>query len=510
MALVPLLDPWRALVDPVALRFLLARDLLPIPRIRTNRPPQEFLLNRFLFKLCLGLITYVSPHLTLAVTVVPESACHQYPVDAYGQPTPTWFYSHHMHQQPHPPHTPHPPAPAAQGPPHPLSPRNPPPSLPPGTPTMAHTVPHPPHTPQPPPSHTHQPSSSISLSSPPPTPSTTTAPSARALNTSASAFVPTSRQPKPIVIKNEDGTEVNLEALKKHSPQPPTVPIPPPSPGTTSRRTASVRIESEESKRKREEQARLEQEKKDAEERAKKEEEERHRMEEEEAKRKEEEAKQREEEEKRERERLRQEEEEKERLRVEEEERKRKEEEVRLEEERKQAEKEKEEQERADREAEERRQQETLKSEEARLEAEEAQDVVESSREDSKEHEEGEVVENGEIVETHVNGDLTSKPPKALKEALRIDTSSMPPPLEIPRKRPGPLDIHAARRDMSAAPLSALATARNIERLQDIDYPEGVKSPREDLNKDAKDGKFRYLNVVHDLSRLFTFLQIRP
>ena len=62
-----------------------------------------------------------------------------------------------------------------------------------------------------------------------------------------------------------------------------------------------------------------------------------------------------------------------------------------------------------------------------------------------------------------------------------------------------------------SAPLSVFATAKNIERLQDIEYPEGVKSPREDLNKDAKYGKFRYLNVVHDLlSRLFTFLQIRP
>ncbi|KAI9568879.1 armadillo-type protein [Boletus coccyginus] len=354
-----------------------------------------------------------------------------------------------MHQQPHPPHTSHPPPPSTQGPPHPvmpLSPRNPPPSLPPGTPTMTHAVPHPPHTPQPPSSHSHQPSSSISISSPPPTPSTTTA---RSLNTHASTFVPTSRPPKAIVIKNEDGMEVDLEALKKHSPQPPTVPIPPPSPVTTSRRTASVRIESEESKRKREEQARLEQEKKD------------------EAKRKEE-AKRREEEEKREQERIQKEEEEKERLRLEED-RKRKEE-VRLEEERRRAEKEKEDQERAEREAEERRQQEALRLEEAELEAEEAQDVVESPSEDSKEPEEGEVVENGEVLETQVNGDFT----------------------KIPRRRPGPLDINAAKRDMSTPPLSALATARNIERLQDIEYPEGIRSPKEDLNKDAKDGKFRY------------------
>ncbi|KAG9312204.1 hypothetical protein JVU11DRAFT_7502 [Chiua virens] len=404
----------------------------------------------------------------------------------------------------HPSHTPHPPVTATQGPPHsamPLSPRNPPPNLPPGTPTMTHAVPHPPHTPQPPPSHTHQPSSSINISSPPPTPSTTTGPSARSLNTSASAFVPTSRPPKAITIKNEDGTEVNIEALKKHSPQPPTVPIPPPSPVTSSRRTASVRIESEESKRKREEQARLEQEKKEAEEQAKRDEEEQKRREEEEARRRVEEEVKRKEEEEREQEieRLRKEEEQ-ERLRLEEEERRRKEV-ARLEEERKKAEKE--EQERADREAEERRQQEEIRREEAQLEAEESQDVVESPIQESKEPEEGEVVENGEIVETHVNGDSTSKPSKAPKEGLRIDTSSMPPPLEIPRRRPGPLDINAAKRDMSAPPLSALVTAKNIERLQDIEYPEGVKSPREDLNKDAKDGKFRY-----DRDFLMQFMQL--
>jgi Eukaryotic translation initiation factor 4G1 len=132
-----------------------------------------------------------------------------------------------------------------------------------------------------------------------------------------------------------------------------------------------------------------------------------------------------------------------------------------------------------------------LQNEAAQVVAEEALDTVESPIEDFKEPEEGEVVENGKIVETQVNGDSISKAPK---EVLRIDTSSMPPPLEIPRRRPGPLDIGAAKRDLSAAPLSALATARNIERLQDIEYPEGVRSPREDLNKDAKDGKFRYPN----------------
>ncbi|KAH0834282.1 hypothetical protein J3R83DRAFT_11650 [Lanmaoa asiatica] len=266
------------------------------------------------------------------------------------------------------------------------------------------------------------------------------------------SFVPASRAPKAIVIKNEDGMEVNLEALKKHSLQPPIVPIPPPSSFTTSRRTASVRIESEKSKRKRVGQARLEQERRDAEEWAKRKGEERKRMEEEEAKRKEGAAKRKEEEE-REKARLWKEEEEMEWLRLEAEERKRKEEQARLEEERKRAEKKREEQDRADRKAEERWQQEALRRE-AELEAEEAQDVVESPSENSKEPGEGEVIENGEIVERQVNGDSTSKPQKGLKEASRIGTSS---PLEIPRRRPGPLDINAAKRDMSALPLSALS-----------------------------------------------------
>ncbi|KAF9222487.1 hypothetical protein BS17DRAFT_708821 [Gyrodon lividus] len=427
---------------------------------------------------------------------------YYYPVDPYGQPAPSWYYtSHAMHQQPHPPHTPHPSAPTPQGPPHPgmaMSPRNPPPTLPPGTPTMMHAVPHRPHTPQLPPPHTHQPSGSIGLSSPPPTPSTATGPGIRSLNTNASTFVPTSRPPKPIVIKNEDGTEVNLESLKKHSPQPPTVPIPPASPVTTSRRTASVRIESEEAKRKREEQARLEQEKREAVARAEREEQERKRKEEEEAKRiEEEEAKRKEEDEK---ERLQKEEEEKERSRFEEEQRNRKEEEARLEEQRKQVQEEKE---RAEREAEERQRKEVLERQEAQLEAEEAQDTLDSPVEESKEPEEGEVIENGELEEPHVNGDSVSKPAKAQKEVLRIDTSSMPPPLELPRRRPGPLDISAAKRDNSTAPLSALVTAKNIERLQDVEYPEGVRSPREDLNKDAKDGKFRY-----DRDFLMQFMQI--
>lgn len=38
---------------------------------------------------------------------------------------------------------------------------------------------------------------------------------------------------------------------------------------------------------------------------------------------------------------------------------------------------------------------------------------------------------------------------------------------------------------------SALATARNIQDIYQIQYPEGIKSPKPELNANAKDGKFR-------------------
>jgi translation initiation factor 4G len=158
-------------------------------------------------------------------------------MDPYNQPQHPWYYimpSSHMHQQPHQ-HDPHT-APPHQPDPLPTSPRPAAPPLP-GTPTMAHTVPHSPHNPQPP-----------SLSSPPPTPSTSNVPNALRLTTNASTFVP-----RPPTIKSEDGMEVTLDAFKKHSPkspQPPTVPIAPPSPVVTNR--WSIRIESEDTKRLRE------------------------------------------------------------------------------------------------------------------------------------------------------------------------------------------------------------------------------------------------------------------
>ncbi|KAI5982485.1 ARM repeat-containing protein [Pisolithus albus] len=62
---------------------------------------------------------------------------------------------------------------------------------------------------------------------------------------------------------------------------------------------------------------------------------------------------------------------------------------------------------------------------------------------------------------------------------------------EFARRRPESQD-NAAKIDSSAPPLSALLTARNIDRLDEVEYPEGIRSPKTELNQNAKDGKFRY------------------
>ncbi|KAF9243245.1 hypothetical protein BU15DRAFT_72432 [Melanogaster broomeanus] len=450
-AQAPNLERWQAQVDPVALQFLLVRDLLLIPPIPIQPPPAGV------------------PPQQVPMQPMPWNG---YYYDSYGQPTPSWFYSMH---QPHHPHASHPPAPV------------------------------PPHSAL----RQYQCHILLSLLHP----RLQQALVSVTLNTNASAFVPT--RPAKVVIKNEEGMEVNLESLKKHIAELHLS-------GLRARRRsrrreeqarreqemkeAEVRTrreeeeerkrrEEEETKRKEKEEANRREEeevKRRAEEEAKRREEEAKRKEEEEAKRKEEqEAKRKEEEEK---ERLRKEEEEKERLRLEEE--RKREEDARLEEERMKAQEEKE---RAEREAQELQQKEDLEREEAQLEAEETHATIESPVEESREPEEGEVIENGEeIEEPHVNGHSVSKPTKALKEALRIDTSSMPPPLEIPRRRPGPLDINAAKRDISTAPLSALATAKNIERLQDVEYPEGVMSPCEDLNQGRKRRQVQFMQICKE------------
>ncbi|KAG2153180.1 hypothetical protein DEU56DRAFT_698218, partial [Suillus clintonianus] len=66
------------------------------------------------------------------------------------------------------------------------------------------------------------------------------------------------------------------------------------------------------------------------------------------------------------------------------------------------------------------------------------------------------------------------------------------PPTEISRRRPGPLDIASAEGDVSAPPPSVLLTARVIENLSEVAYPEGIKRPNVELNANVRDGRFRY------------------
>jgi translation initiation factor 4G len=96
----------------------------------------------------------------------------------------------------------------------------------------------------------------------------------------------------------------------------------------------------------------------------------------------------------------------------------------------------------------------------------------------------------------HVLEESPAKPSE--KEPLRIDTS-IPSP-EHQRKRPGPLNLQATINTSVAPPLpSALATARHIEDINRITYPQGIKSPRLELNVNTQKGKFRYVLNLHVL-----------
>ncbi|KAF8911486.1 hypothetical protein CPB84DRAFT_1722762 [Gymnopilus junonius] len=460
---------------------------------------------------------------------IPWGGYYQYPPD---QPhyMYTGWYPQPMPMQP--PHTQHQPPPGQHIPPHgamPMSPRNPPSSLQnPATPTLSHALPTPVHAPHPPPVLSHASNSIGGLTSPPPTPSSASIPSNR-LSANVNTFVPRAR----VTLKKEDGTEVNLEKLKVQqgtAPAAPTATSSPQSstyrqgsPGTPNRRPASIRIESEDQRKLRlaEEEAKEKEKtraKAEAEEKVRKakEEEERKAKEEEERKKKEQES---------EKERIRKEEEEKkERLRKEEEARLRKEAEereaqrLREEEERKRKEAEeaeakriaeekakKEEEahlqkEREEKEAVEKSEKERLakeaEAEKLRLEQEAAAKAQEKPAEaeaDGKSEstmEEGEVTEEGQEVEIPA----TAQDGKdRLKEGLRIDTTTgAVSPTTERRQRPGPLDLSVAKKANIPAPQTALATARIITDISTVQYPEGVLSPRPELNENAKAGKYRY------------------
>ena len=60
------------------------------------------------------------------------------------------------------------------------------------------------------------------------------------------------------------------------------------------------------------------------------------------------------------------------------------------------------------------------------------------------------------------------------------------------KKRPTRLDFSNTK-PTSPSPPSALATARPIEDLESVSYPEGVLSPNTELNIGAKKGTFRHV-----------------
>ncbi|KAI6119117.1 hypothetical protein EDD16DRAFT_1439992, partial [Pisolithus croceorrhizus] len=60
------------------------------------------------------------------------------------------------------------------------------------------------------------------------------------------------------------------------------------------------------------------------------------------------------------------------------------------------------------------------------------------------------------------------------------------------RRQPGPPAINAAKEDSSASLLSALLTNRNIDILDEVEYPESITSLEAELNQNEKDGEFEY------------------
>ncbi len=108
--------------------------------------------------------------------------------------------------------------------------------------------------------------------------------------------------------------------------------------------------------------------------------------------------------------------------------------------------------------------------------------------------EEGEVIE--ETSSADANATATSKD-KAKEKDLRISITS--PPSKLPRHRLSPLNLSTTKANIPPPLPSVLATARIIDDLGRVPYPEGIKRPRVELNINAKDGKFRCAIVVRRL-----------
>jgi translation initiation factor 4G len=85
------------------------------------------------------------------------------------------------------------------------------------------------------------------------------------------------------------------------------------------------------------------------------------------------------------------------------------------------------------------------------------------------------------------------------KKPLRIDTS-IPSLPKHQRKRPRPLNLPTAVTGNTPPVLpSTLATARYIEDINSITYPEGIKGPKVELNVNTQRGKFLCVLSVIDI-----------
>jgi translation initiation factor 4G len=127
--------------------------------------------------------------------------------------------------------------------------------------------------------------------------------------------------------------------------------------------------------------------------------------------------------------------------------------------------------------------------EEARLQREEEEKKLMEQAIEVEEREEGEVLELPSFT-NHVIKDEEAVQNK--RELLRIDTQLSSPSSPKAKRRLSPLDLSVkSKASVALVKPSALATARFIEDLGRVSYPEGIMSPKVELNVNAKNGKFR-------------------
>ncbi|KAG9054712.1 hypothetical protein FS842_004360 [Serendipita sp. 407] len=203
------------------------------------------------------------------------------------------------------------------------------------------------------------------------------------------------------------------------------------------------------------------------------------------------------------------EEEEAARVKAEEEARKKLEEEARRKEEEERRRKEEEELKRKEEEEAKRKEEEEARKreEDAKRKAEEEQaKAKEEAAQKAKEEEEARLKEKEAIAapiptevipaESQSSTPLGSTPAYAspAHSTISLPRSALPPSLD-PKRRPipGRLDLSSTTSANLPQPLpSALASARIIEDIGKVSYPEGIKAPSSELNVNAASGKFRY------------------